>query len=73
MKSKKLILLLIIASFLILQPIAQAKTSQSVVQVKKSTTGICHKIGSTYYNRTKIFKAYKSISDCLKSGGRLPK
>lgn len=41
--------------------------------VKKSTTGICHEEGSTYYDRTKIFQPYNSIGDCLNSGGRLPK
>jgi hypothetical protein len=41
--------------------------------VKKSTTGICHEEGSTYYDRTKNFQPYNSIEDCLNSGGRLPK
>lgn len=42
-------------------------------QVKKSSTGICHEVGSTYYNQTKNFTSYESIKDCLNSGGRLPK
>lgn len=41
--------------------------------VKKSTTGICHEEGTNFYNNTKNFTAYSSISDCLDSGGRLPK
>lgn len=41
--------------------------------VKKSTTGICHTKGTTYYARTTNYKAYTSIADCLSSGGRLPK
>lgn len=41
--------------------------------VKKSTTGICHAKGSTYYSRTKNFVPYDSIEECLDSGGRLPK
>ena len=41
--------------------------------VKKSTTGICHGVGTTYYSKTKNFTPYDSISDCLSSGGRLPK
>jgi micrococcal nuclease len=41
--------------------------------VKKSSTGICHAPGSTYYSRTKNFTPYDSIEDCLDSGGRLPK
>ena len=41
--------------------------------VKKSTTGICHAPGTTYYNKTKNFTAYDTVGDCLNSGGRLPK
>ena len=40
--------------------------------VKKSTTGLCHAIGTTYYVRTTNYTAYSSIADCLASGGRLP-
>jgi hypothetical protein len=40
--------------------------------VKKSTTGICHAIGTTYYSKTTNYTAYNSIADCLASGGRLP-
>ena len=43
------------------------------VPVKKSKTNICHKKGSKYYDQTKHFKIYKSIKDCIESGGRLPK
>jgi len=42
-------------------------------QVKKSSTGICHEKGTTYYEKTKNFTSYKSVEDCLNSGGRLPK
>jgi len=41
--------------------------------VKKSRTDICHELGSKYYSQTKYFKIYKTIKDCIKSGGRLPK
>jgi len=41
--------------------------------VKKSTTGICHAPGTTYYNKTKNYTAYETVEDCLNSGGRLPK
>lgn len=41
--------------------------------VKKSNTGICHEKGTNFYNNTKNFTAYTSISDCLNSGGRLSK
>lgn len=41
--------------------------------VKKSTTSICHAKGTRYYNQTKKFVAFKTLKDCLRSGGRLPK
>jgi len=41
--------------------------------IKKSKTGICHAPGTTYYNQTKSYTAYKTLKDCLDSGGRLPK
>lgn len=41
--------------------------------VKKSKTGICHAPGSSYYSRTKNFTPFKTLDECLKSGGRLPK
>lgn len=42
-------------------------------QVKKSSSGICHEPGSEYYDRTKDFEPYKTLADCVKSGGRAPK
>ena len=41
--------------------------------VKMSKSGICHKPGSTYYQQTKNFTPFKTLDECLKSGGRLPK
>jgi len=41
-------------------------------KVKKSITGICHEEDSTYYYRTKHYKIFNSMSDCLESGGRKP-
>jgi hypothetical protein len=41
--------------------------------VKMSKSGICHKPGSTYYQQTKNFTPYKTLDECLKDGGRLPK
>jgi hypothetical protein len=41
--------------------------------VKKSKSGICHTPSGHYYNRTKHFTPYKTLDDCLKSGGRLPR
>ncbi len=47
--------------------------AQSEPQVKMSSSGICHAQGSTYYNQTKKFTAYKTMDECLKAGGRMPK
>ena len=41
--------------------------------VKKSRSNICHAPGTTYYKKTKYYKSYKTLKDCLKSGGRMPK
>ena len=41
--------------------------------VKKSSSGICHEIGSQYYKQTKQFQSFSSLQDCLDSGGRLPR
>ena len=41
--------------------------------IKKSKRGICHDPSSRWYKRTKHFTAYKSLDECLASGGRLPK
>ena len=41
--------------------------------VKKSNSGICHVTGTTYYAQTKKFTEFKTLDDCLKSGGKMPK
>ncbi len=41
--------------------------------VKKSDSGICHDAKSPSYERTKKFTEFKTIDECLKSGGKLPK
>jgi len=41
--------------------------------VKMSSSGICHAPNSTYYEQTKKFTPYKSLDECLKAGGRMPK
>ncbi len=41
-------------------------------KVKKSRTNICHAEDSTYYYKTKLYKIFTSVDDCLNSGGRLP-
>ena len=50
-----------------------AQTKGGDAPVKKSKTGICHAPGTTYYSQTKSFTPYKTLEECLKSGGRLPK
>ncbi|SFU17032.1 Protein of unknown function [Pseudovibrio denitrificans] len=46
--------------------------AQSEVVVKLSKSGICHAPDSQYYSRTKHFKPYNSLAECLEKG-RLPK
>jgi hypothetical protein len=41
--------------------------------VKMSSTGICHAPNTTYYEQTKKFTPYKTLDECLKAGGRMPK
>jgi hypothetical protein len=47
--------------------LAQAKP------VKMSKSGICHAPNTTYYEQTKNFTPYKTLSECLNAGGRMPK
>ena len=48
--------------------------AQSDPPVKLSSSGICHEKGkSSSYDRTQKFTGYKSIDECLKAGGRMPK
>ena len=52
------------------------QTSPSVTSsapaVKKSSSGICHAQGTTYYDRTTSYTPYNSIQECLVGGGKLP-
>ncbi|NDG35153.1 MAG: hypothetical protein EBX57_07930, partial [Betaproteobacteria bacterium] len=41
--------------------------------VKKSDSGICHDKSSPSYERTKNFTAFKTMDECVKTGGSLPK
>ncbi len=41
--------------------------------VKKSDSGICHDKNSTSYERTQKFTEFKTLDECIKSGGILPK
>jgi hypothetical protein len=42
-------------------------------KVKKSSNGVCHEQGTSYYNKTKNFISFDSLDQCITSGGRLPK
>ncbi len=50
-----------------------AKTAAAEPEVKKSNNGICHDKTSKGYKSTKNFTEFKTLDDCLKSGGRAPK
>jgi hypothetical protein len=53
------------------QPAAAAAAAAPMV--KKSDSGICHDAKSPSYERTKKFTEFKTVDECLKSGGKLPK
>ena len=52
------------------QPAAAAPAAPIV---KKSDSGICHDAKSPSYERTKKFTEFKTLDECVKSGGKLPK
>ena len=54
-------------------PAGQPAAAPAAPVVKKSDSGICHDAKSTSYERTKKFTEFKTIDECLKSGGKLPK
>lgn len=60
-----------------LKPSSTPKPSSTVTPatwdiIKKSSAGLCHAPGTTYYNKTKIYTSYNSLKACLDSGGILP-
>jgi hypothetical protein len=54
-------------------PAAQPAAAPAAAMVKKSDSGICHDAKSPSYERTKKFTEFKTVDECLKSGGKLPK
>ena len=54
-----------------------AKTAPAVIaaepEVKKSKSNICHDKTSPGYKQTKNFTEFKTMDECVKSGGRPPK
>jgi hypothetical protein len=53
-------------------PVGQPATAAEPI-VKKSDSGICHDKNSTSYGQTKKFTEFKTLDECVKSGGTLPK
>lgn len=51
---------------------AQASTNPAP-EVKKSKAGICHDQSSPGYKQLKKFTEFKTLDECIKSGGRAPK
>jgi hypothetical protein len=74
-KMKKIISILLVLiftqNFLLAAEPVSAKQEEDII--KKSTSGICHDKKSKFYEKTKKFKPFKTMKECLDSGGRLPK
>lgn len=47
--------------------------SEDQTIIKKSRNNICHDRTSGAFVLTTAFKAYRTMKDCLESGGRLPR
>ncbi len=69
----KTITLILMLAFSLIGHAQTENTSSSTGVVKKSKSGICHAPSSPHYERTKNFTPFKTLDECLKSGGRLPK
>ena len=54
-------------------PAGQPAAAAAAPIVKKSDSGICHDSKSPSYERTKKFTEFKTLDECVKSGGKLPK
>lgn len=55
------------------RPAAGQAASAAEPIVKKSESGICHDKNSSSYGQTKKFTEFKTVDECVKSGGTLPK
>ena len=55
------------------RPAASQPAAAAEPIVKKSDSGICHDKNSPSYERTKKFTEFKTVDECVKSGGTLPK
>jgi cytochrome c5 len=54
-------------------PATSAAKAEADPEVKKSNAGICHDKTSPGFKQTKNFTAFKTMDECIKSGGRAPK
>ena len=54
-------------------PAASAAKVEAEPEVKKSNAGICHDKTSPGFKQTKNFTVFKTVEECIKSGGRAPK
>ena len=50
-----------------------AKAAVAEPEVKKSKSGICHDKAGKGYKQTKNFTEFKTMEECIKSGGRAAK
>jgi hypothetical protein len=55
------------------RPAASQPAGAAEPIVKKSDSGICHDKNSPSYERTQKFTEFKTVDECVKSGGTLPK
>jgi hypothetical protein len=55
------------------RPAAGQPAAAAEAVVKKSDSGICHDKNSASYGQTKKFTEFKTVDECVKSGGTLPK
>lgn len=63
----------VIASCLTLLSAGTVLAQAADPAVKKSDSGICHDKTSASYEQTKNFTEFKTVDECIKSGGTLPK
>jgi hypothetical protein len=71
---KKIIIILLMALFIQTFALADSTSVKKEEDIiKKSASGICHDNKSKFYVQTKKFKPFKTMKECLDSGGRLPK
>ena len=77
MKKLILSLALTLISCVVASQTTGAKSTKSSTDntdvVKLSKSGICHAPNTVYYEKTKNFTPYKTLDECIKAGGRLPK